>query len=68
MSHINLTAGSLRLQNYLGSDTFQLTIQYNEVSAKAIDVRGVDGLYDLQYLVNRAVQKLELDGKHQERW
>ncbi len=66
MSEINLAAGSMRLRNYdRGSDTFTLSVEYSSSVNKAVDVRGVDELYALQYLVNRAVQKLELFGERQ---
>lgn len=65
MGSINLTAGSMRLQNFSGSDTFQLSAEYNSAVTKEMDVRGVDELYALQYLVNRAVQKLEQMGERQ---
>ena len=59
MAEINLTAGSLRLQDFSGSDTFWLSVQYNDAVSERIEVRGMDNLYALQYLVNRAVRKLE---------
>ena len=63
-SGINLTAGSMRLQNFYESDTFRLSVQYNDVVSKVVEIRGVDELYALQYLVNRAVKKLELSDEH----
>ncbi len=62
---INLTAGSMRLRNYDRSDTFTLSVEYNGSVTKGVDIRGVDDLYALQYLVNRAIRKLELSSELQ---
>lgn len=59
MNNIDLTAGSLQLSNYGDSDTFHLSVRYNDAVSKDIEIRGIDNLYALQYLVNRAIQKLK---------
>ena len=61
-TQINLTADGLRLHNYSGDSAFQITTLYNNMSNSAVDIRGPDELYALQYLVNRAIRKLELAG------
>lgn len=58
MSRINLTAGALRLKSYDHSDTFLLSVEYNRSVIVTTEIRGVDNLYALQHLVNRAIQKL----------
>ena len=59
MSDITLTAGSFRLKKYNTSDTFVLSAQYNNVVTKELEIRGVDNLHALQYLVKRALQKIQ---------
>ncbi len=59
MSEIKLSAGTLELLNCSCSDTFFLSVRYNTTVSNSIDIRGIDNLYALQYLVNRAIQKLE---------
>lgn len=59
MSHVDLRAGSMTLKKVHGSDTYDLTVRYNAATKTSVEIRGEDELYALQYLVNRAVMKME---------
>lgn len=57
--HINLSAGNITLKKSNGTDWVELEIAYNSSSKVAMTIKGEDELYALQYLVNRAVNKIE---------
>ncbi len=59
MAEIDLTAGSMHFQSYSGMITFGLTVKYNDAVSVRVQLRGEDELYALQYLVDRAIKKLE---------
>ena len=54
---VDLTCGSLRLT---GRDSYYtLYCEYNQSETGSILIRGEDDLYALQFLINRAISKLE---------
>lgn len=50
-----LTAGPVEITTYADAEAWMIEVHYNASTSEKIDIRSEQALYDMQYLVNRAV-------------